>query len=72
MEDLNVNPNKNKQLTNTRSSSSDDAIVLPPKKIFTLEEALDFIEDDELIEITPTDIRLRKKELDPKNRYRKN
>ncbi|MDD4624179.1 MAG: translational GTPase TypA [Bacilli bacterium] len=72
MEDLNVNPNKNKQLTNTRSSSSDDAIVLPPKKIFTLEEALDFIEDDELIEITPTAIRLRKKELDPKNRYRKN
>ena len=71
VEDLNVNPCKNKQLTNTRSSSSDEAIVLPPKKIFTLEEAMDFIEDDELIEITPDSIRLRKKELDPKYRFKK-
>lgn len=71
IEDLNVNPCKNKQLTNTRSSSSDEAIILPTKKVFTLEEALDFIEDDELIEITPDSIRLRKKELDPKNRYKK-
>jgi GTP-binding protein len=70
-DDLNVNPCKNKQLTNTRSSSSDDAIVLPTKRVFTLEEALDFIEDDELIEITPDSIRLRKKELDPKNRSKK-
>lgn len=70
VEDLNVNPCKNKQLTNTRSSSSDDAIVLPPKKVFTLETALDFIEEDELIEVTPDAIRLRKKELDPKNRQK--
>lgn len=70
IEDLNVNPCKNKQLTNTRSSSSDEAIVLPPKRVFTLESALDFIEEDELIEITPDAIRLRKKELDPKNRYK--
>lgn len=69
-EDLNVNPCKNKQLTNTRSSSSDDAIAVPPKKVFTLEEALDFIEEDELIEITPDSLRLRKKELDPKNRFK--
>lgn len=69
-EDLNVNPNKNKQLTNTRASGSDDAMVLPTIKTFTLEEALEFIEEDELIEITPDSIRLRKKELDPKDRYR--
>lgn len=68
IEDLNVNPCKNKQLTNVRASSSDEAIVLPPKKVFTLESALDFIEEDELIEVTPEHIRLRKKELDPKNR----
>lgn len=68
--DLNVNPCKNKHLTNTRSSSSDEAIVLPPIKVFTLEEALEFIEEDELIEVTPDAIRLRKKELDPKYRYK--
>jgi GTP-binding protein len=68
--DLNVNPCKNKHITNTRSSSSDEAITLPQIKKFTLEEALEFIEDDELIEITPDSIRLRKKELDPKDRYK--
>ena len=72
IEDLNVNPCKNKQLTNTRASGSDDAITLTPPKKFTLEEALEFIEDDELVEITPDDIRLRKKILDPKLRYREN
>ena len=72
IEDLNVNPCKNKQLTNTRASGSDDAITLTPPKKFTLEEALEFIEDDELVEITPDDIRLRKKMLDPKLRYREN
>jgi GTP-binding protein len=71
-DDLNVNPNKNKQLTNTRASGSDEAIVLPPVKVFSLEEALEFIEDDELVEITPDAIRLRKKILDPKYRYRDN
>ncbi len=68
--DLNVNPCKNKQLTNTRSSGADDAIVLTPPKIFSLEEALEFIAEDELVEITPTDIRLRKKSLDPSDRHR--
>ena len=69
--DLNVNPCKNKELTNTRSAHADDAIVLNKAKKFTLEEALEFIEDDEYIEITPDEIRLRKKYLDPKERYRK-
>lgn len=68
--DLNVNPCKNKELTNTRSSHADEAITLNKAKEFTLEEALEFIEDDEYIEITPSVIRLRKKYLDPKERYR--
>ena len=58
--DLDVNPCKNKELTNTRSAHADDAIVLNKAKKFTLEEALEFIEDDEYIEVTPTEIRLRK------------
>ena len=69
--DLNVNPCKNKELTNTRSAHADEAIVLNKPKKFTLEEALEFIEDDEYIEVTPDEIRLRKKYLDPKERYRK-
>ncbi len=68
--DLDVNPCKNKNLTNTRSSGSDEAINLTKPKKFTLEEALEFIEDDEYVEVTPTDIRLRKKILDPKERYK--
>ena len=70
--DLDVNPCKNKNLTNTRASGSDEAINLTRPKKFTLEEALEFIEDDELVEVTPTDIRLRKKILDPKDRFRGN
>jgi len=70
--DLNVNPCKNKELTNTRSSHADEAIALNKAKEFTLEEALEFIENDEYIEITPDKIRLRKKILDPKERYRQN
>ena len=69
--DLNVNPCKNKDLTNTRSAHADEAIVLNKPKKFTLEEALEFIESDEYIEVTPDEIRLRKKYLDPKERYRK-
>ena len=69
--DLNVNPCKNKELTNTRSAHADEAIVLNKAKKFTLEEALEFIESDEYIEVTPYEIRLRKKYLDPKERYRK-
>ena len=68
--DLNVNPCKNKQLTNTRASGSDEALTLIKPKEFTLEEALEFIETDELVEITPDAIRLRKKILDDKERYR--
>ena len=70
--DLDVNPCKNKNLTNTRSSGADEAIVLTKAKTFTLEEALEFIEDDEYVEVTPDDIRLRKKYLDPKDRFRNN
>jgi len=70
--DLDVNPCKNKNLTNTRSSGSDEAIQLTRPKTFTLEEALEFIEDDEYVEITPDSIRLRKKILDPKDRFRNN
>lgn len=70
--DLNVNPCKNKQLTNTRASGSDDAIALIKPRTFTLEEALEFIEDDEYVEITPDDIRIRKAILDPNERYRIN
>ncbi len=61
--DLTVNPLKGKQLTNIRASGKDDAIALTPPVIFTLEQALEFIEDDELVEITPSAIRLRKKYL---------
>ncbi len=70
--DLDVNPCKNKNLTNTRSSGADEAINLTRPKIMNLEEALEFIEDDELVEVTPTDIRLRKKILDSKDRFRSN
>ncbi len=70
--DLNVNPCKNKQLTNTRASGSDEAIQLVTPKTFSLEEALEFIEDDEYVEITPDAIRMRKAILDPKDRYREN
>lgn len=70
--DLNVNPCKNKEFSNTRSSGSDEAIVLPKAKKYTLEEALEFIENDELVEVTPDAIRLRKKILDEKERFRSN
>ncbi len=70
--DLDVNPCKNKNLTNTRASGSDEAINLTKARKFSLEEALEFIESDEYVEITPTDIRLRKAILDPKMRFRNN
>lgn len=70
--DLNVNPCKNKEMSNTRSKSSDEAIALVPPKTFSLEEALEFINNDEYVEITPAVIRLRKKILDPKDRFRTN
>ncbi|MEG2457403.1 MAG: translational GTPase TypA [Bacilli bacterium] len=67
-DDLNVNPCKNKAMSNTRSSGADEALTIPTPKIFTLEEALEFIEDDELVELTPISIRIRKKALDEKDR----
>lgn len=70
--DLNVNPCKNKEFSNTRSSGSDEAITLPKPKTFTLEEALEFIDNDELVEVTPDAIRLRKKILNEKERFRSN
>lgn len=70
--DLNVNTCKNKEMSNTRSKSSDEAIALVPPRTFSLEEALEFINDDEYVEITPAVIRLRKKILDPKDRFRTN
>lgn len=63
-EDLVVNVCKKKQLTNTRASGSDDALRLIPPKTMSLEQALEFINDDELIEVTPENIRIRKAILD--------
>ncbi len=68
--DLDVNPIKGKALTNVRASGTDDAIRLIPPKALSLESALEWIEDDELVEITPTSIRIRKRELDPTKRKR--
>ena len=61
--DMEVNPLKNKKMTAVRSTGNDEAMKLVPPKIMSLEEALEFINDDELVELTPTDIRLRKKYL---------
>lgn len=69
-EDIEVNVCKKKQLTNTRASGSDEALKLTPPKILSLEQALDFIDTDELLEITPENIRIRKKILDPTLRMR--
>ena len=69
-DDIEVNVCKTKRLTNTRASGSDEALKLSPPRILSLEQALDFIDTDELVEITPKHIRLRKKILDPTARYR--
>ncbi len=71
-EDMVVNPCKNKKMSNVRASGSDDAIKLSPPKIFTLEESLEFIEEDELVEVTPDAIRLRKKILNEQDRIKYN
>ncbi len=68
--DLDVNPIKGKQLSNVRSSGADDAIKLVPARNMSLENALEWIEDDEIVEITPVNIRIRKKQLDPTVRKR--
>jgi GTP-binding protein len=68
--DLDVNPIKGKQLTNIRAAGSDENVKLTPPKLFTLEETLSYIRDDELVEVTPANIRLRKKMLNPNDRKR--
>ena len=69
-EDIEINVCKTKKLTNTRSSSADEALKLTPPKIMSLEQALDFIDTDELLEVTPESLRIRKKILDPTMRKR--
>ena len=66
--DLNVNICREKKLTNVRASGSDEGIKLTPPKKLTLESALEWVKDDELIEVTPLNIRLRCRELDPNKR----
>ena len=69
-EDVEINVCKTKKLTNTRSSSADEALKLTPPKIMSLEQCLDFIDTDELLEVTPESLRIRKKILDPTLRKR--
>ena len=69
-EDIEINVCRAKKLTNTRASGSDDALKLSPPKRLSLEQALEFIDTDELLEITPKNIRIRKKILDPTMRKR--
>ncbi|MCD2492856.1 translational GTPase TypA [Lacrimispora sp. NSJ-141] len=69
-EDIEVNVCKTKHLTNTRSSGSDEALKLTPPIVMSLEQALDFVDTDELLEVTPKNLRLRKKILDPRMRKR--
>ncbi len=69
-EDVEINVCKKKQLTNTRASGSDDALKLTPKRILSLEQCLEFIDTDELLEVTPVSLRIRKKILDPTLRKR--
>lgn len=69
-EDVEINVCKTKKLTNTRSSSADEALKLTPPKIMSLEQCLDFIDTDELLEVTPVSLRIRKKILDPTLRKR--
>ena len=68
--DLNINICKTKKLTNVRASGSDEKVILPPAIKFSLEEALEYIQDDELVEITPNHMRMRKIQLDPLDRKR--
>ena len=70
--DLNINICKTKKLTNMRASGSDDKVMLPPPIVFSLEEALEYIQEDELVEVTPKSMRIRKIILDEIERKRKN
>ena len=68
--DVEVNVTRKKQQSNVRSSGADDSLKLSPAKNMSLEEALEFIEDDELIEVTPLSFRIRKKILEANKRYK--
>ena len=68
--DLDVNPMKSKQLTNIRASGTDEAIRLTPPRLISLEQAIAYIQDDELVEVTPGTLRLRKRHLDFHERKR--
>ena len=70
--DLNINICKTKKLTNVRAAGSDEKAMLPPPVRFSLEEALEYIQEDELVEVTPKSMRIRKIILDPIERKRKN
>ena len=69
-EDLDINVCKGKKLTNTRASGSDDAVKLVPVTTLTLEQSIEFIGNDELVEVTPESIRIRKRYLDASERKR--
>ena len=68
--DLEINPIKEKKLTNIRAAGKDDAMLLIPPRRMSLEQAIAYIEDDELVEVTPSAVRLRKRYLDPNERKR--
>ena len=68
--DLDVNPTKTKQLTNIRAANKDEAVRLTPPRLLTLEQAIAYIDEDELVEVTPKRVRLRKRYLDPNARKR--
>jgi GTP-binding protein len=68
--DLDVNPIKEKKLTNIRAAGKDEALLLIPPRKMSLEQAIAYIEDDELVEVTPGAVRLRKRHLDPHDRKR--
>jgi len=67
---MEFNPTKEKKLTNIRSVTADDKIVVFPPRVFSLEDVIAYIRDDELLEVTPKEIRIRKKELDSSLRKR--
>ena len=71
-EDIEINVCKKKHLTNTRSSSADEALTLVPPRVLSLEQAIDYIDTDELLEVTPENLRIRKRILDPRLRKRAN
>ncbi|MBR2654128.1 MAG: translational GTPase TypA, partial [Lachnospiraceae bacterium] len=71
-EEIEINVCKTKHLTNTRSSNADEALTLTPPRILSLEQALDYIDSDELLEVTPKSLRIRKRILDSRLRKRAN